>query len=723
MEWKAKWLTPAEDLGDVVPLFTKKFALSGKVQAATLYITALGVYEACLNGSRVGEFVLAPAWTAYYKRLQYQAYDVTALLQEENALKVLVGKGWYRSRMPGWTPSDYQAGLQANPAALLAQLEVTFEDGSTQIITSDESWMVSESSVRFSEIYDGEIYDASQAEFPQTPAKVFEGPFHTLIPQEGEEVREQERIAAASVFVTPKGETVVDFGQNLTGYVEISLNAEKGQVVDLSFAEVMDKEGNFYTENYRSAKAQYHYTCCDGPQTYKPKLTFYGFRYIRVNEFPGGVENMDKSCFTAVVLHSDLKRTGYLNSSNPLLNQLFDNIIWGQKGNFVDVPTDCPQRDERLGWTGDAQVFVRTACLNYDCEKFFTKWLADMTADQGENGRIGHVVPDLLQAETASAAWGDAATICPWEVYLAYGNPGILKAQFETMKKWVGYITETTTTPNLWTGGTHFADWLGLDAPSGSYKGSTREDFIASAFYAHSTALVIKAGKVLGEDISEYEALHGQIVEAFRKAYPTYETQTECILAAHFALAPDPQAAADQLAEMVKSAGTQLKTGFVGTPYMLHVLSNYGYTDLAYSLLLRKEYPSWLYPVTKGATTIWEHWDGIMENGDFWSADMNSYNHYAYGSVADWVYSVAAGINTQEAYPGYERVRIAPHPDSRLDWLEAVLETRHGKISSRWKKEGSVWEYAITTPVQAEIVIGDTVHEVKAGSYIFYSAC
>ena len=414
-----------------------------------------------------------------------------------------------------------------------------------------------------------------------------------------------------------------------------------------------------------------------------------------------------------------MKRTGRLICSNQHLNRLFDNIIWGQKGNFVDVPTDCPQRDERLGWTGDAQVFARTACLNYDAEKFFTKWLADMAADQHEDGYVGHVIPDLLQAPAASAAWGDAAAICPWEVYRAYGNPAILENQFECMHKWVDYITAATTTPNLWTGGTHYGDWLGLDAPSGSYKGSSDETFIASAFYARSTALVIKAGKALGRDVSAYETLYSDIVAAFRKTYPEYKTQTECVLAAHFRLAPDCQAAADRLARMVKECGMKLQTGFVGTPYLLHVLSDYGYTDLAYSLLLREQYPSWLYPVTKGATTIWEHWDGIMEDGGFWSADMNSYNHYAYGAVADWVYGVAAGITP--AAPGYEKARIAPIPDKRLGWLKASLHTRHGLIRSQWKQQDGMWRYEITTPVEAEIVIDGKIRQVSAGTYYFYS--
>ena len=722
MNWTAKWIRPGIDTGDAAPVFFKKFTLSGEVKEATLSITCLGVYEALLNNKRVGNFILAPGWTAYPKRLQYQTYDVTELLAQENELTVTVGRGWYRSPMPGFTASAYQEALRKKPAGLLAQLAITYADGRTETVLSDENWLCAESKVRFSEIYDGEIYDARMEPHFETPAVCFDGPSETLIPQQGEQIHEQEHIAAARIFTTPKGKTVVDFGQEVTGYVESVLEGAAGDVLDLSFAEVMDKEGNFYTENYRSAKAQYHYICRDGKQTYKPKLTFWGFRYLRVNEFPGGTDKVTLDTFTAIALHSELKQTGYLSCSNTKLNQLFSNIIWGQKGNFLDVPTDCPQRDERLGWTGDAQVFVRTACLNYDVEKFFTKWLADLAADQREDGCVGHVIPDLLQKANASAAWGDAATICPWTVYLAYGDPTILRQQYASMKKWVDYITTHTTTPYLWTGGEHYGDWLGLDAPSGSYKGSTSESFIASAFYAYSTSLVIKAGKVLGEDTSALETLYENIVAAFRKEYPVYHTQTECVLAVYFGLAEDLQAAADQLADLVASCGNHLETGFVGTPYLLHVLSSYGHLDLAYTLLLREEYPSWLYPVTKGATTIWEHWDGIMEDGNFWNSHMNSYNHYAYGSVADWMYTVAAGINTVESAPGYAKVLIAPHPDARLDWFKASLDTRHGLVSSQWKKEGELWRYEITTPVAATIEIGGICHEVSAGSYYFYSS-
>ena len=722
MNWNAVWIQPEHDMGDVVPVYEKQFSLSKMPVRAMLHITALGVYEAHLNGKRIGNFVLAPGWTSYYSRLQYQSYDITTDLTEQNTITVAVGKGWYRGPMPGWCDSSYQDGLRSWPAGLLAELEITYEDGTSETIGTDTSWSVAESATRFSEIYDGEQYDASK-DFSAARCGVhaLEGPWDSLIPQEGVEIHEQERISPSGILTTPAGETVVDFGQELTGYVELSVDAKCGDVIALSHAEVMDRDGNFYTENYRAAKAKLHYTCCDGRQTWHPHFTFFGFRYIRIDAFPGGAALAKPENFTAIVVHSEMKRTGHLSCSDPLLNQLFSNIIWGQKGNFVDVPTDCPQRDERLGWTGDAQVFVRTACMNYDVEQFFTKWLADMAADQRDDGCVGHVIPDLLQSPYGSAAWGDAAVICPWEIYLAYGNPQILKNQFDCMKGWIDYITSSTKTPYLWTGGTHYGDWLGLDAPSGSDKCSTREDFIASAFYAHSTELLIKAGHVLGKDMADYEALYEKIIAAFRAAFPTYGTQSECVLAAHFHLTEHPQSAADQLAKMVKEAGNQLQTGFVGTPYLLHVLSDYGYAELAYTLLLRKEYPSWLYPVTKGATTIWEHWDGIMEDGGFWSADMNSFNHYAYGSVADWVYQKAAGIHTAEDAPGYAFIRFAPVPDVRLSWLTASLQTRHGLVESGWRQEDGKWRYEITTPVDAEIYIDKNTQKVAAGHYIFYS--
>ena len=721
MEWKGKWIGPAQSMGDVCPVFAREFSkgdFPGKeIESVQLQVTAMGVYEAQLNGKRVGDYVLAPGWTSYETRHQYQCYDITELVEDRNRLEITVGKGWYRSPVPGWITEEGKAQRAAIPAGLIAELKITFTDTTTAVISTDETWQAAESRIRFSEIYDGEVYDASFEVSDYQPVVLLERTTDNLIPQQGEKITEHEYVKAARCFTAPNGEVVVDFGQEVTGYIQFTVDAKAGEKVEISHGEVLDKDGNFYNANYRSAKSKIYYTCCDGAQTYKPKMTFFGFRYIRLDQFPG-TPCADQ--FYAVAVHSDMKRTGRLRSSNPLLNQLFSNIIWGQKGNFLDVPTDCPQRDERMGWTGDAQAFVKTASYNFDVDRFFTKWLADMAADQRPDGSIGHVVPTLYVG-SGSAAWDDAAAICPWQIYLTYGDKEILRQQFDCMKKYIGFITNSTKDPYLWTGGEHYEDWLGLDAPVGSYKGSSRADFIASAFYAYSTSLVVKAGRVLGEDISEYERLYQGIVDTFRKTFTDYRTQTEHVLAVHFGLAEDPQKTADALAEMIKACGSKLQTGFVGTPYLLHVLSGYGHTELAYTLLLRTEYPSWLYPVTKGATTVWEHWDGIMENGDFWSTDMNSFNHYAYGAVADWVYEAAAGIQTVEDAPGFARVKIAPQPDSRLDWLEASIETRKGTVRSLWKQEEGRIRYEITTPSPAEIVIAGKTMEVEAGDYIFYS--
>lgn len=716
MEFKANWITVSADMGDACPVFRKMWSSEKKAVKAELYLTALGVYEAMLNGKRVGEYVLAPGWTSYDKRLQYQCYDVTPLLAEENVLTVTVGRGWMRSTMPGWGYEDARKRY-AKPGGIIGELHLTYEDGSSEILMTDTSWTYAESKVRFSEIYDGEIYDAGYETDEWSAACELDWSKDILIAQEGEEIREMERVQAKAVITTPAGETLVDFGQIVTGYVEFTVDAKANDMVRILHGEVLDKFGNFYNANYRSAKAELVYTCVDGVQTWHPGLTFYGFRYLKLVEFPGEARPEQ---FTAIAVYSNIKKTGQLRSSDPMLNQLFSNIFWGQKGNFLDVPTDCPQRDERLGWTGDAQVFVKTASYNYDVEKFFTKWLHDMAAEQTEDGGVGHVIPDYLRGAVPSAAWGDAATICPWQIYLTYGNKQILNDQFACMKGWVDYITKATKDEFLWTGSGHYGDWLGLDAPSGSYKGSTSEIFIASAFYAYSTGLVVKAGHALGEDVSAYEKLYENIRATFRKTFTEYKTQTEHVLAVHFGLAENPQATADALAELVKKAGVQIRTGFVGTPYILHVLSNYGHADLAYDLLLRKEYPSWLYPVTKGATTIWEHWDGIMENGDFWSADMNSFNHYAYGTVADWVYEKAAGIQVMEEYPGFAKVRIAPVADQRLEWLEASIQTRHGLVSSKWTHTPEGVRYEITAEMPAQVVIGDRVMDVKPGRYTFW---
>lgn len=729
MNLKAKWIVPADDPGDICPEFSKSFQTTPGIKRASLLISAMGVYEAVLNGQRISDYVLAPGWTSYKKRHQYQNYDITEMLGANNLLSVGIGRGWYSSPL-AWPADEVKEKTRQKPRGLIAEITIEYLDGAIEKIPTDQSWACRESKTRFSEIYDGEVYDASLTVLNEIPVTEYDKDLATLIPQEGEAITEQEHIMPLSCFQTPKGETVIDFGQNLTGYLSFMIDGKNGERIEISHAEVMDKDGNFYTENYRAAKAKIHYTCSGGLQSYKPKFTFFGFRYIRLDAWP---ETLSEAAlgtkaflqqFTAIAVNSEMKRTGYIKTSDDLLNKLFENIIWGQKGNFLDIPTDCPQRDERLGWTGDAEVFVKTASYNFDVERFFLKWLQDLSADQYEDGRVPHVIPDALVPEDKSsflpsAAWADAAVICPWIIYKTYGRKRVLKQSFDSMKKWIDYITEATTIPYLWTGGEHFSDWLGLDAPQGSYKGSSRQDLIASAYYAYSVSLFVKTGKTLGVDLAEYEALYGNIVKTFRETYPTYETQTEMTLAVYFELAEDLQKTADMLADKIVSDGIRLMTGFVGTPYILHALSRYGHTELAYSLLLRTEYPSWLYPVTKGATTIWEHWDGIMPDGNFWSRDMNSYNHYAYGAVADWMYEEAAGI--KPLAPGFEKLEIAPKPDPRLGFFEASIDTRHGTVRSKWiHTEGKV-KYEILTPAPAKIIIDGAEYNVPAGSYIYYS--
>ncbi len=709
----ANWIHCNDDIGDSVPLYKKDFCLKNSVKSAFLYVSAKGVYEATLNGKRVGDFILAPGWTSYKHRVQYQKYDIFDFLAENNSLVIAVAAGWYKGGI-----SERWCGIKDRQCALISRIEITYTDGSVDEIYTDSDWKAALSGYSFCELYDGFIFDARTVpDFHLDTVIAQDNDKSKLIPQVGEKVIEQERFSPIEIIKTPNGETVIDFGQNLTGYVEISLTAKAGDKVALSFAEVLDKNGNFYNENYRTAKCQYVYICKDGHQTFKPTLTFYGYRYIRVDSFP---EQITADSFTSVAVYSQLKRTGHIESSDGMLNQFVNNVLWGQRSNFLDVPTDCPQRDERMGWAGDAQVFIRAATYNYDCESFFEKWLGDLALDQYSNGAVPRMAPFERTDGRISAAWADAIAICPWQLYLSYGNKEILQKMFEPIKKWVDYITNNTTKPNLWFGGDHYCDWLELGTKKGQYMGDTRGDLIGSAFYARSTELLCKIGRILGQDVTCYEALYKRITDAFNREFDgTYKTQTEHVLALVFNLTKKPKVVIESLVELIHKDGDKLQTGFVGTPYILHALSKYGYNELAYTLLLRKEYPSWLYPVTKSATTIWEHWDGIMPNGEMWSKDMNSFNHYAYGSVIDWIYSVCGGINPVEAAPGYQNVLVAPVADDRIDWLKVELETAHGTIKSAWKHENGRVVYEITTPVDATIIIDGETHSLPAGSYVF----
>ncbi len=720
------------------PLIRKSFLLAGEIASARLYATAQGVYELTLNGCRIGDEWMSPGWTSYAKRLQVQVYDVSAQLSEgENVLGASLGNGWFCGNL-AWAGNR---DLYGKDRALLAELHVRYKDGSSLVVASDGTWKSTGGPVLMSELYHGETCDARlEPAGWNRPGYSDEGwaavrcihPSATvLVPQETEPVRIHESLSPIEVITTPEGDTVLDFGQNITGFVRFTVDGPAGAELTLHHAEVLDAAGNFYLANMRSAKNELRYILRgSGPETWNPQFTFQGFRYVRLRAvgFSWKPEQ-----FTACVLHTAMRPTGRFSCSSPLIDQLFHNIIWGQKGNFLDVPTDCPQRDERLGWTGDAQAFIRTACTNFDSARFFTKWLRDLAADQLPSGGVPFVIPAVLPATEesghSSAAWGDAATICPWTVYRTFGDRQVLADQYSSMKAWVDWITARGGN-GLWNVGFHFGDWLGLDAKPDSYVGATPTDLIATAFYAHSTHLVARSAVLLGheEDSVLYGNLHQHIVRRFRDEFVTPNgrlaapTQTGYVLALHFDLLEekDRSRAITELAKLVNEEDPSLTTGFVGTPYLCHVLTRFGRHDLAGKLLLREKYPSWLYPVTKGATTIWEHWDGIREDGSFWSADMNSFNHYAYGAIGDWLFQVVAGIDLDPEIPAYRHIRIRPQPIEGLTCADAEIETPYGPVRTAWTISEGLFTLTVDVPANAtaEVLLpGQAEHEkVKIGS-------
>ncbi len=704
-DWKAKWIEPGYTEDSVMrpsPLMRKQFNIKKKIVSATAFITAHGLYEAQINGVRVSDAYLTPGWTAYQKRLQYQIYDVTDMLAKgDNAIGVTLGSGWYR----GFIGFSNRQNFYGKDIALLFQMEITYSDGSKEMILSDDSWKSSTGNIRYSEIYNGETIDARENKQGWALAgyddsgwsgvKVANRSNETLVATFNELVKKKETFKPVKIFTTPKGEQVIDFGQNLVGWVVLKVKGKAGDKIVVSHAEVMEKSGNFYTTNLRAAKAQDTYILKGGEEEiFEPHFTWHGFQFIKLEGYPGELKPEN---FTAVALYSDMPPTGDFTSSHQLVNQLQHNIQWGQKGNFVDVPTDCPQRDERLGWTGDAQVFSRTAAFNMNVHNFFVKWLKDVAADQLPNGSVPFVVPNVLGiGATGSTGWADVANIIPWNVYLAYGDKKILEDQYGSMKAWVGYM-QNNSKNDLWNTGFHFGDWLFYrpDDDNDGRAAVTDKYLIAQCFFAHSTQLLINAAKVLGKDadVVTYQEQLNKIKAAFIREYLTPNgrlvsgTQTAYVLALNFDMFPENlrQQAADRLAENVKGYGNHLTTGFLGTPYLCHVLTRFGYTDLAYNLLLQEKYPSWLYPVKMGATTIWERWDGIKPDGSFQVPSMNSYNHYSYGAIGDWMYRTMVGIDTYEDGPGYKHIKIQPHIGGGFTNASASLQTYYGKLSSGWK--------------------------------------
>ncbi len=722
--FKAKWVThPFLAEETACPVFVKEIALEKKVKRARIYATALGVYEIRLDGKKVGNAFFAPGWTNYKKRLQYQTYDATELFGEKDSgkhvLEITVGNGWYKGIL-GFTCTPCNYG---DKAALLAQLHVTYDDGTEEVFATGDDWRVKTGPVRYSELYMGETIDSTWKSEDAAAVEPFSYPMEQIVSQECEPVRITKRIAAKGLIVTPKGEKVLDFGQNMAGFVEVRVQAKPGQKITVRHAETLDKDGNFYPDTLRQAKSVDTYICDGTAQTFLPHFTFHGFRYICVE----GLDEVNPADFTACALHTDMRETGSFACSNAMVNQLQSNIQWGQRSNFLDIPTDCPQRDERLGWTGDAQVFCRTASYNMETALFFSKWLHDLRSEQTEEFGPPHVVPNILSDQEAAAAWSDAATVIPWTVYQVFGDKRVLADQYESMKGYVDYITAHCGANGLWQTGYQYGDWLALDKEeSADRTGATDKYLVANAYYAYSADLVRRAAEVLGyeEDAAKYGQLHRKIKELFDEEYITRtgrmvsETQTGCVLALHFNLAQEKYRAriAKSLETNIANHKNHLSTGFVGTPYLCHVLSENGMHDLAGTIFLKEDYPSWLYAVKKGATTIWERWNSVLPDGSFDESGMNSLNHYAYGSIGDWMYEKLAGINP--AKPGYREIRIRPAFIRGITSVDASFDSVYGTIRSAWSCENGKITVDVTIPANttAEIYLPEKEGAVKVGS-------
>lgn len=708
--WKGRWIVP-EMAPDIHPVLRHRFDLVGEIAAARAYVCGLGLYEMELNGIKAGNEYFTPHFNAYQKWLQYQTYDITELLKQgENRIAVTLGDGLYKGRF-GF---DGASEIYGHEFALLCEIVVTYKDGTTVVIGSDTSWTAAQSKIRGGNLYDGEIYDATFESTDLFAVREGQLGYDRLTARLSLPVVLKEEVKPVGVLRTPAGETVLDMGQNMVGWLRFRTKAPKGTVIRLQHGEVL-QQGNFYRDNLRTAKAEYVYIADGTEAVVRPRFTFFGFRYVKVEGWPGELNPDD---FTGCVLYSDLEEIGRFETSDPRVNRLFLNALWGQKGNFLDVPTDCPQRDERMGWTGDAQVFSGTACFNMDSYAFFRKYGYDIAREQEERGGlVPMVVPAANVQGGGSSAWADAATIIPWNVYLHYGDKAILEQQFESMKAWVDYIIradEESGGRRLWTTGFHFGDWLALDGSNpDSPMGGTDTDFIASAYYRHSSLLVAKAAEVLGkEELAAYyrrisEEVKAAIVDEFfsKNGRLAIDTQTAYAVALYMDLVPDAFKArvTEALRKRLKLDRNHLRTGFVGTPYLNRVLSDNGSNDLAYTLLLNDDYPSWLYAVKLGATTIWERWNSILPDGTIGSTGMNSLNHYAYGAIAEWMYRTVAGINPLEESPGFRRAVLAPKPDYRLQWVKARVHTAAGLYQSEWSfdNEGKL-TFRFKIPFNAE---------------------
>jgi alpha-L-rhamnosidase len=692
----------------------RAFAVDRPVRRARLYMTALGIYEPYLNGRRVGQDVFAPGWTDYKKRVQYQTYDVTDLVRQgQNALGLTLADGWYAGHV-----GLAGRGVYGSEPLACGVLHVEYADGTRQTVGTDSQWRgTSAGPVVATDLLMGETYDArremrgwAEPGFDDRAWKPVQMAAGVATPpreaERGPAVRRQEELAARTVSVPKPGTYVFDMGQNMVGWARLKVRGAAGAKVTLRFAEMLNPDGTLYTTNYRGARCTDEYILRGDArgETFEPHFTFRGFRYVEVTGWPGP-DAPGKGAITGVVVHSEMPVTGRMETSSPLVNQLLKNIDWGQRGNYLSVPTDCPQRDERLGWTGDAQIFVRAATYNRDVAGFFDKWLVDLDDAQSPAGAYPDVAPRVA-AGAGTAAWGDAGVICPWTQYLVYGDRRFLEDHYPGMTRWVEYCR--TNSKDLIRPAAGYGDWLSIAA-------DTPKDVLATAYFAYSTQLVARAARALGriEDAARYESLFGQIRDAFNTAFVTKdgrvkgETQTGYLLALRFGLLPDAlrPAAARYLAADIAKRNTHLSTGFVGVGYLNPTLTDAGYNDVAYKLLLNDTFPSWGYSIRQGATTIWERWDGWTKDKGFQDPGMNSFNHYSFGSVGEWLYATVAGIDLDPARPGFRHIIVRPRPAPGLDYARAEYDSIRGPIKTDWRRENGRLTLDVTVPANTTATV------------------
>ncbi|MFB7892884.1 family 78 glycoside hydrolase catalytic domain [Microbacterium sp. NPDC056044] len=727
----------ASSEGSPAPYFRRAFVVDPGLRSATLRFTALGIVESFVNGLRVGGDVLTPGWTSYRHRIAVSEHDVTQnLVAGENVLSAVVAEGWAVGRI-GF---EHKRHHYNDRPALYMELTLEY-DGRTETIGTDESFRIGEGAVRAASIYDGEVHDARQeptgwhtTEFDDStwrPAVTQDVDLAVLTTDGPPPIRRTEELPVARVTTSPAGRTVVDFGQIITGWVRMRVAGSAGQTVTLRHAELLTADGEPEYETLRTAKATDSYTLRGGgPETWEPAFTFHGFRYVDVEGWPG---DLDPADLTAVVVHSDMERTGWLETSDPLLSRLHENVVWSMRGNFVGVPTDCPQRDERLGWTGDLHAFAPTAAFLYDVRKVLGSWLQDLSAEQREKGYVPWYVPDISGTPSApTALWSDVVVGLPWTLYWEYGDIEILRRSWPAMTAFVDQVESLLDPSGLWGSGFQFGDWLDPDAPAEDASGGkTDRHLVATACLVRTARQMAEAAGALNleDDAARYIALAERVAAAFREEYVApsgrlvSDSATAYSLAICFDLLEPGQRdrAGARLAQLVAKSGFTVSTGFVGTPLVAQALSRTGHIDTAYLLLTEQECPSFLYPVTQGATTIWERWDAVRPDGSLNSTGMTSLNHYALGSIAEWMHRVIGGLEAVE--PGYRRMRIAPLPGAGLTSARLVHDTVLGRVDVAWHIEHGEATVAITVPTGASAEVLLPAHpdgartEVAAGAH------